>query len=66
VLIVRKELAEYASLKERDEKLEQDIENEKQKNDFASRHHYLVSTVVLPGIYNSPFQVEPIAIERHD
>jgi len=34
-----------------------EAESLKNKEDFARRHHYLVSTAVIPGIYNSPYAV---------
>jgi hypothetical protein len=51
------ELADYRRQRDEEEKRKQEDLHEKKLEEFARQHHYLVSTVVLPGVFNSPFQV---------
>ena len=55
-LFNRQELADHADQLEQ-QKLWQEEAKEKKKLDLEARkNHYLLSTEVIPGIYNSPFQ----------
>ncbi|XP_078000154.1 spermatogenesis-associated protein 17-like [Glandiceps talaboti] len=61
--IVRKELSEYAEQKAIERaQAEQEAAQLKLKEE-ASRKHYLISTDVVPGIYNSPFKPYPDEME---
>ncbi|CAH1792563.1 unnamed protein product, partial [Owenia fusiformis] len=53
--IVRNELEEYAEQQEMIEQRKREMAEKKLKDDHAAKTHYLVSTEVIPGIYNSPF-----------
>ncbi|XP_072031080.1 spermatogenesis-associated protein 17-like [Amphiura filiformis] len=61
--IVRQELKEYREQKEREEEqILQESAREKVLNE-ARKNHYLISTEVVPGIYNSPFKPYPDEME---
>jgi len=36
---------------------EEAAEKWKEEEEFARQHHFLISTAVIPGIYNSPHKV---------
>ncbi|XP_045443072.1 spermatogenesis-associated protein 17 [Pipistrellus kuhlii] len=56
---VREALDEFAEMKEREEK-KADLEREERKRDYEARKmHYLLSTKQIPGVYNSPFRINP-------
>ena len=56
----RRDLATFACHKEMEDCYNrQDIYVSDMKN-FACKHHYLVSTIAQPGVYNSPFYVSTI------
>ncbi|XP_062067313.1 spermatogenesis-associated protein 17 [Lepus europaeus] len=56
---IRETLEEFAEIQEREEK-KANLEREEKKRDYQARKmHYLLSTVQIPGIYNSPFRTEP-------
>ena len=52
---LRNELAEYAEQKEEEQIWKQEALARKKLEEYAKKHHHLVSTEVIPGIYNSPF-----------
>ena len=52
----RNELEDYAEQLEQQNQWKSEAEEKKKLELFASKHHYLLSTEVKPGIYNSPFQ----------
>ncbi|XP_026536130.1 spermatogenesis-associated protein 17 [Notechis scutatus] len=57
--MVRKELEEFAEMKEKEE-VKKALEREKKKKDYLARKmHYLLSTQQIAGIYNSPYRKEP-------
>ncbi|XP_039386801.1 spermatogenesis-associated protein 17 isoform X2 [Mauremys reevesii] len=61
--IVRKELEEFAEMKEK-EKEKKDLEREEKKKDHQARKmHYLLSTEQMAGVYNSPFRQSPDPME---
>uniref|UniRef100_A0A8D0DZS3 Spermatosis associated 17 n=1 Tax=Salvator merianae TaxID=96440 RepID=A0A8D0DZS3_SALMN len=61
--MVRKELEEFAEMKEKED-LKTALENEKKKKDYLARKmHYLLSTVQIAGIYNSPYRKSPDPME---
>jgi len=63
--IIRSELSDYAD-QQRQQRLHQHELMQRQKlNEFTSKYHYLVSTQVMPGIYNSPFKPFPEEMEIH-
>ena len=55
--ICRNELSELSRQQAINKKAERDHLAEKNLEEYSRHHHHLVSTVVLPGVYNSPFQV---------
>ncbi|XP_019372008.1 PREDICTED: spermatogenesis-associated protein 17 [Gavialis gangeticus] len=61
--IVRKELEEFAEMKEK-EKEKKDLERKEKKKDHQARKmHYLLSTEQIPGVFNSPFRASPDPME---
>lgn len=52
---VRQELAEYAENQEVARKRAEEKKEKERKEHEARKNHYLLSTTVMPGIYNSPF-----------
>ncbi|CAL1526888.1 unnamed protein product [Lymnaea stagnalis] len=61
--LIRSELAEFAEHQSLARKREEE-KSEKQRKEYEARkHHYLVSTAVKPGIYNSPFLPYPTETE---
>lgn len=54
--IVRNELEEFAEQQEQMAQWKQEADEKKQLDEYARKNHHLLSTEVLPGIYNSPFQ----------
>uniref|UniRef100_A0A670I261 Spermatosis associated 17 n=2 Tax=Podarcis muralis TaxID=64176 RepID=A0A670I261_PODMU len=61
--LVRKELEEFAEMKEKEEQ-KKALEREKRKKDYlAQKMHYLLSTVQIAGIYNSPYRKSPDPME---
>ncbi|NXM37870.1 SPT17 protein, partial [Gymnorhina tibicen] len=61
--LVRSELQEYAEMKENEDKMRDLEKKEKEKKYQARKMHYLLSTVQIPGIYNSPFRKSPDPME---
>uniref|UniRef100_A0A8C2T444 Spermatosis associated 17 n=1 Tax=Coturnix japonica TaxID=93934 RepID=A0A8C2T444_COTJA len=61
--IVRNELQEYAEMNEMEKKKKDLEKKEKEKKYKARKMHYLLSTVQIPGIYNSPFRKSPDPME---
>ncbi|XP_025944636.1 spermatogenesis-associated protein 17 [Apteryx rowi] len=61
--IVRKELNEYAEMKEKEKKKKDLEKKEKEKEHQARKMHYLLSTEQIAGIYNSPFSKSPDPME---
>jgi len=57
--IIRSELAEYAEQQEASRKREEEKKELERQKKEARKHHHLVSTEVIPGIYNSPFLPYP-------
>ncbi|XP_066467805.1 spermatogenesis-associated protein 17 isoform X2 [Tiliqua scincoides] len=61
--IVRKELEEFAEMKEKEEE-KKALERERKKKDYLARKmHYLLSTVQIAGVYNSPYRQCPDPME---
>ncbi|XP_063146220.1 spermatogenesis-associated protein 17 [Candoia aspera] len=57
--MIRRELEEFAEMKEKEE-VKKALEREKKKKDYLARKmHYLLSTQQIAGIYNSPYQKSP-------
>jgi len=63
--IVRNELAEYAEQKEEEQVWKAEEIARRRLEAYAKKHHHLVSTEVIPGIYNSPFNPYPDEMEFH-
>ncbi|NWI09154.1 SPT17 protein, partial [Crypturellus soui] len=61
--IVRKELNEYAEMKEKEEKRKELEKKQKEKDHQARKMHYLLSTEQIAGVYNSPFRKSPDPME---
>ncbi|KAJ6666916.1 hypothetical protein lerEdw1_018918 [Lerista edwardsae] len=61
--IVRRELEEFAEMKEKEEE-KKALEREKKKKDYLARKmHYLLSTAQIAGVYNSPYRLFPDPME---
>ncbi|XP_053164986.1 LOW QUALITY PROTEIN: spermatogenesis-associated protein 17 [Hemicordylus capensis] len=61
--IVRKELEEFAEMKEKEEE-KKALEREEKKKDYLARKmHYLLSTAQIAGVYNSPYRKSPHPME---
>ncbi|KAK6999774.1 spermatogenesis-associated protein 17 [Biomphalaria glabrata] len=61
--LIRSELADFSE-HQLAARTREEEKNERQRRQYeARRHHYLVSTVVQPGIYNSPFLPYPSETE---
>ncbi|XP_072266571.1 spermatogenesis-associated protein 17 [Pyxicephalus adspersus] len=61
--LVRKELEEYATMREK-EKLKQDLEKEERRKNYEARKmHYLLSTEQVAGVFNSPYRQYPDEME---
>ncbi|KAJ8306875.1 hypothetical protein KUTeg_014959 [Tegillarca granosa] len=61
--IVRSELEEYAEQQEQIRIRKEEEEIKKKKEYLARKNHHLISTEVIPGIYNSPFLPYPTEAE---
>nr|XP_003216032.2 PREDICTED: spermatogenesis-associated protein 17 [Anolis carolinensis] len=61
--MIRKELEEFAEMKEKEE-AKKALEREERKKDYLARKmHYLLSTEQIAGIYNSPYRKSPDPME---
>ncbi|KAM9317246.1 spermatogenesis-associated protein 17 [Gastrophryne carolinensis] len=61
--LVRKELDEYAEMKEK-EKVKSDLEREERRKNYQARKmHYLLSTEQVAGVFNSPYREYPDEME---
>jgi hypothetical protein len=54
-LYFRSELEDYAEQQENLRRRQQEHDDRKKKEYLARKNHHLISTDVIPGIYNSPF-----------
>ncbi|KAK3092742.1 hypothetical protein FSP39_006778 [Pinctada imbricata] len=61
--IVRSELEEYAEQQEQERRRKQEKEEKARREHLAKKNHYLISTEVIPGIFNSPFLPYPTDTE---
>merc|ERR1711976_400374 len=61
--IVRNELQEFAEQQEMKLLKERQEMDKRRMEHFARKNHHLVSTYVMPGIYNSPFNPYPDPLE---
>ncbi|XP_070577450.1 spermatogenesis-associated protein 17-like [Ptychodera flava] len=61
--IVRQELSEYTEQMALERQQKEQEEAQRKLEAEASRKHYLISTEVVPGIYNSPFKPYPDEME---
>ena len=52
---IRSELAEYAEQQEQSQRRHQEAEDRKRNEQMARKYHHLISTEVIPGVFNSPF-----------
>jgi len=57
ILCYRKELDKRAQQQLADWQSMAAAEKQKQTDEYLRHHHFLVSTAVTPGIYNSPYRV---------
>lgn len=62
--VLRAELDEFQEQQEIERKMKQEKALEKHLYYQARKNHYLVSTNQIPGIYNSPFNVETSLMEE--
>ena len=62
----RMELNMKALELEQEQRLMEEQRNEQLVQRWAEKHHYLLSTQTVPGIYNSPYRVrEPPVSNKH-
>lgn len=62
---IRTELEELVERRELQEEIQRDREAKTKLDTFVKEHHYLISTDVIPGVYNSPFKLYPNEMEFH-
>uniref|UniRef100_A0A8D2ISB7 Spermatogenesis associated 17 n=1 Tax=Varanus komodoensis TaxID=61221 RepID=A0A8D2ISB7_VARKO len=61
--MVRRELEEFAEMKEKEE-VKKALERKEKKKDYLARKmHYLLSTEQIAGVYNSPYRSSPDPME---
>ncbi|KAI7804582.1 spermatogenesis-associated protein 17 [Triplophysa rosa] len=60
---IRRDLEEFAELQKRERERIALEKEEREKNLQAQRLHFLLSTKQCPGVYNSPFRMEPDEME---
>ena len=63
--LVRQELEDHAEQQEQERLWKEEALTKKKRDYQARKNHYLLSTEVKPGIYNSPFQPYPSEMEFH-
>ncbi|ELU08860.1 hypothetical protein CAPTEDRAFT_159316 [Capitella teleta] len=63
--IMLNELEEYAEQQEQMTEIKKDIDQKKKLDTFSRKNHYLLSTVVQPGVFNSPYKPYPDEMEFH-
>lgn len=61
--IVRSELEEYAEMQEQERRRKAEKVEKERREVLARRNHYLISTEVIPGVFNSPFLPYPTDTE---
>ncbi|PIK34323.1 putative spermatogenesis-associated protein 17 isoform X2 [Apostichopus japonicus] len=61
--IIRREIKESREQKDADSLRKLELEAQRKLEDYAAKHRYLLSTEVVPGIYNSPFKPYPDEME---
>ena len=52
----RNELEEYAEQQEQMAEMKKEREEKMKLDELARKNHHLLSTEVMPGVYNSPFK----------
>ncbi|XP_064603382.1 spermatogenesis-associated protein 17-like [Liolophura sinensis] len=60
---VRSDLQEFAEQQQAIERRQKEIAERQQREHLARKTHHLVSTIAMPGIYNSPFRPYPMDME---
>lgn len=63
--LIRTELEDHVEHLETMKMIEREREEKKKQDNWAKKNHFLVSTQVMPGIYNSPFLPYPTEMEFH-
>ncbi|KAL4238192.1 spermatogenesis-associated protein 17 [Mactra antiquata] len=61
--IIRNELEEYAEQQEQNRRRESEAKDKAARERLARKYHYLISTHVIPGVFNSPYQPYPGPME---
>ncbi|XP_052272207.1 spermatogenesis-associated protein 17-like isoform X2 [Dreissena polymorpha] len=61
--IIRNELEEYAEQQEQNRRRQKEAKEKSTQERLARKYHYLISTHVIPGVFNSPFQPFPSEME---
>ena len=56
IQLIRNELAEYAEHQDMMRQIARETQDKKMLDEWAVKNHHLLSTTVIPGIYNSPYQ----------
>jgi len=55
ICLCRNELDEYAEQQEQNRRRQTDAKEKVIQEKLARKYHYLISTHVIPGVFNSPF-----------
>ncbi|XP_074650368.1 spermatogenesis-associated protein 17-like isoform X2 [Tubulanus polymorphus] len=61
--IIRAELQEFADIQNAELQKKMILKQREKEDNWARKNHHLKSTVVIPGIYNSPFLMYPSELE---
>jgi len=61
--IIRNELDEYAEQQEQNRRRQTEAKERAIQEKLARKYHYLISTHVIPGVFNSPFLPYPTEME---
>lgn len=63
--VIRSELEDYAEQQEMMQQIKRDKEGKAKLDEYAQKNHFLLSTAVMPGVFNSPFKPYPDEMEFH-
>ncbi|XP_060564371.1 spermatogenesis-associated protein 17-like isoform X1 [Ruditapes philippinarum] len=61
--IIRNELEEYSEQQEQNRRRQNEAKEKLTQERLARKYHYLISTHVIPGVFNSPYQPYPSEME---
>ncbi|KAK2159398.1 hypothetical protein LSH36_154g12007 [Paralvinella palmiformis] len=63
--LIRSELEDYAEQQEMMTQIKREKMQKQRLDEFTKKNHFLVSTEVIPGVYNNPYKPYPEEIEFH-